>query len=572
MRNQQTTKLISQITLILVLLGGYVAEMSGQTARGINRRGAREQSRSARQAPRAVQRGRAIYTNPALAGDFPDPSVIRVGRDFYATATSSEWAPQFPLLHSRDLVNWEVIGAVFQRRPAWSVGNYWAPEIAADRGRYYVYYTARRKPERGEKEGPLCIAVATAPRPVGPYTDRGPLICQDAGSIDAFPVRDERGQRYMVWKYDGNSRQQPTPIYAQRMNEEGTKLIGEMKELMRNTEPWEAQLVEGPYIMRRGGYFYMFYSGNACCGRECNYAMGIARSRNLLGPWEKNPANPILVGNDEWKCPGHGTVVEDARGRDYMLYHAYHPRDSVYVGRQALLDEVEWTADGWARINGGRGASGRAPVPLNVPERNREYAFSDEFTTPVLRPGWQWIQSNEPVMRVNPRGGGSLTLSPNAQHARDMIGGVVGWWTTVGDYVATTKINRRSLRPNTYAGLSAYGDLENALGVVTDGNKVLLYRRERNNHQVVSEMPLPPGRGAVHLRMTARGGNKYQFAISRDGISYQSVGAELDGSYLPPWDRGVRVALTSGGSANARLSFEVVRIMPSRGESSAGIR
>src|SRR5215210_3336391 len=85
------------------------------------------------------------YTNPVIAGDYPDPSVIRVGREYWATATTSEWAPEFPLLRSRDLVNWQVTGAVFHKRPAWSVGNYWAPEIAEYRGRYYVYYVGHKK-------------------------------------------------------------------------------------------------------------------------------------------------------------------------------------------------------------------------------------------------------------------------------------------------------------------------------------------------------------------------------------------------------------------------------------------
>src|SRR4026207_381903 len=82
---------------------------------------------------------RATYRNPVVAGDYPDPSVIRVGKDYWATATSSEWGPQFPILHSRDLVNWEVVDNVFSKRPEWSVANYWAPEIAAHDGRYYIY-------------------------------------------------------------------------------------------------------------------------------------------------------------------------------------------------------------------------------------------------------------------------------------------------------------------------------------------------------------------------------------------------------------------------------------------------
>src|SRR3954452_19148652 len=84
------------------------------------------------------------YENPVIAGDYPDPSVIRVGKEYWATATSSEWGPQFPLLHSTDLVNWELVGNVFPHRPPWAVANFWAPEISAYNGRYFIYYVGRK--------------------------------------------------------------------------------------------------------------------------------------------------------------------------------------------------------------------------------------------------------------------------------------------------------------------------------------------------------------------------------------------------------------------------------------------
>ena len=132
-----------------------------------------------------------------------------------ATATTSQWAPIFPLLHSTDLVNWRRVGAVFQTPPAWSGGSYWAPEIAHDGDRFFIYYTARKK------DGPLCIAVADADRPDGPYTDHGPLICQPVGSIDAVAIRDENGRRFVVWKEDGNRKKQPTPLWAQPLSDDG---------------------------------------------------------------------------------------------------------------------------------------------------------------------------------------------------------------------------------------------------------------------------------------------------------------------------------------------------------------
>ncbi len=130
---------------------------------------------------------------------------------------------------------------------------------------------------------------------------------------------DENGALYLVWKEDGNSIGKPTPIWAQPLNSDGTKLTGEAKELIRNDTDWEGGVVEGPYVLRRGDWFYLFYSGNGCCGPGCNYALGVARAHALSGPWQKNPSNPILAGNGDWKCPGHGSVVTDETGRYWFF-------------------------------------------------------------------------------------------------------------------------------------------------------------------------------------------------------------------------------------------------------------
>ncbi len=518
---------------------------------------------SAQQRKRATQtrtasQPHAFYNNPAIAGDYPDPSIIRVGTDYWATSTTSDWAPEFPILHSRDLVNWQTVSAVFQERPLWSTGNYWAPEIAEYRGRFFVYYVGHKK------DGPLCVAVATSARPTGPYTDHGPLVCQDDGAIDPVPVTNENGERYLIWKEDGNSRNQPTPLWAQKLSNDGTKLVGEKKEILRNDAPWEAQLIEGPYVLRRGGYFYLFYSGNACCGRECNYALGVARARNLLGPWEKNPANPILKGNETWKCPGHGSIVADQRRRSFLFYHAYNARDSVYAGRQAMLDEVRWNANNWPTINEGKGPSVRAPSPLGISSHHVEYSFFDNFNAPRLLPGWQWPQSNQPVFRFErKRNGGELLLQPTSANASDLLGAVLAQTTTVGDYVATTVVDMRGMKPGARAGLAAYGDRENALGIAAGDGKVFVYRREKNEQKITSEINAPASQ-LVYLRMTATGGKQFRFAASFDGRAWTEVGDATEGAYLPPWDRAVRVALTSGGTADAIAKFDWMRITPSR--------
>ena len=499
-----------------------------------------------------------IYSNPVLGGDFPDPSVIRVGADYWGTATTSEWAPVFPLLHSRDLVNWKVEGSVFPKRPEWAVGNFWAPEIVEFRRRFFVYYVGRR---RG---GALTIAVASSARPGGPYSDHGPLISQEMGSIDPMMVLDEQRSPHLIWKEDGNSRKQPTVLWAQKLSEDGLQLIGEMKELFRNDAPWEGSVVEGPFVLRHRDWFYLFYSGNGCCGAGCNYALGVARSKQLLGPWEKNPANPILVGNDLWKCPGHGSIVADSDGREYLLYHAYSATESIHAGRQGLLDAVTWNSD-WPVINGGKGPSKRAPAPLGVGGQHAENSFFDDFTLSSLRPEWQWPQADEPKFTIYSSSAGRIILSPTADHAEDPIGAVLGVRTTLGDYIASTEIETRGTKSGSMAGLAAFSDRENALGAAVGGSKLVLWRRQKGKHEILASKNFP-NVPEVFLRMTVSGGRRFRFEVSRDSREWTGVGSEIevDGDFLPPWDRGVRVALTAGGTEDAVGKFDWIRIVPRR--------
>jgi xylan 1,4-beta-xylosidase len=494
----------------------------------------------------------AIYRNPVLLGDYPDPSVIRVGDEYWATATTSEWAPLFPLLRSRDLVNWEHVGNIFDRRPGWAVGNFWAPELFQHKGKFYVYYVGRK---RG---GPLSLAVATADKPTGPWTDHGPLIGQDAGSIDAFPVVDTDGTLYMIWKEDGNSRKQPTPLWIQKLSDDGLKLVGEMRELFRNDAVWENNLVEGPAVIRRGDYWYLFYAANACCGRACSYGQGVARAKNLLGPWEKFANNPIVLGNEKWKCPGHGTLVRDREGRDWFLYHAYANDTFIYVGRQGVLDLVTWKEDGWPVINSGKGTSIEATSPMPNVVQHVPYEFSDDFSARRLKPQWQWPQNNEPRVSLS---SGKLNLSSIATNRDTFVASIVAVKTATGDYSATAHLDAKSVGPGETAGLSAFGDRENALGVSLRGGQLVVWKRQRNKHEMLSTNSAPSGE-TIFLRMGANAGHKFSFTASANGKEWKALGGNVDveGDYLPPWDRGIRVALVSGGE-NSSVEFRSLQIV-----------
>jgi beta-xylosidase len=463
-----------------------------------------------------------------MRGDHPDPSVVLVGDTYWASATTSNWLPAFPILSSKDLVNWESKGFVFTEKPDWADYYFWAPEISYDNGKVYIYYSAHKK------NGNLCLGVASADKPEGPYKDHGPLICQEAGSIDGFPMRDENGKLYIIWKEDGNSVRKPTPIWAQQINEERTALIGEKVELFRNVAGWEGNLVEGVSMLKIGEYIYAFYAAAGCCGTGCTYQTGVARAKNLLGPWEKYDKNPILTNEQEWKCPGHGTPVVK-NGRYYFLYHAYDKESNIYTGRQGILKEFTTTEDGWIKF---------------VPSEDNDIpvtSFVDKFKGRTLHNNWQWSVFNSPVLSQK---GGRMTLRSGTLPA----GSFIGTKTISGNYTATVKINTRS--GTAAAGIGSIGDDENAIMLLSDANALTII-------QVKSGKATETHRYAVtktknkYLQMQVTGGRNIRFLYSDSGKEFKPLNEQtIDGAYLPPWDRALRVGLISRGAPSNRAVFD----------------
>jgi beta-xylosidase len=477
-----------------------------------------------------------------MPGDFPDPSVVKVGDTYWASATSSNWGPAFPLLKSDNLTEWQLVGHVFpDKLPAWADYYFWAPEITQEGNKTYVFYSAHKK------GGNLAVGVASADRPEGPYTDHGPLVAQAAGSIDGFPMRDEKGQLYLIWKEDGNSINQPTPIWAQPLNEGRTALTGTKTELFRNTEPWEGNLVEGVSMVKHGDYFYAFYAANGCCGPACTYGTGVARAKSLLGPWEKNPRNPIIAASEAWRCPGHGTVTQGFDGRWFLLHHAYAGSSFENVGRQGVLSEFVWKDDNWPEFT----ANASVPAKSN-PAATRPIA--DEFTGDKLGLDWQWPIEDKPKFALS---NGQLRLTAHPAKG----GAALGRHTLTAAYTAsTTLLAPASLPANTAAGLAAHGDPNNALALTTGGGKLRLWERRAGKQRVLAETALPATAGkALQLRMQVSGGNSYRFSWSADGTTWTNPLANngaIDGKFLPPWDRGVRVGVIAQGPASVTAAFE----------------
>lgn len=500
---------------------------------------------------RRIPSARATYRNPVLHGDFPDPSVIRVGeRDFFAVTTSTEWAPYFPVFHSRDLVQWNRIGAVFGDRPDWATGQFWAPELSYRDGRFYVYYTARKK------KGPLSIAVATATHPAGPWTDHGPLVGQQNGSIDATTAVCD-GRPWLVWKEDGNALGRATTLWCQRLSDDGLSLTGPAHALMVNDAAWEDNVIEAPCVLERDGWYYLFYSGNRCCGETCRYAVGVARARSITGPWTKCERNPIMAGNAAFRGPGHGSVVTTHDRRTFYLYHAYaNVAGATTVGREMMLDEIAWESDGWPSINAGAGPSQRASAPFGWRlSKDELLPFVADFKRP-LDATWQWPQHQDRAAWS--QHGRVLRLDVPAGQHRRQAAAVLARPARSLDYTASTGVVAQRTSRNVMASLAVYGNGANALGIGVRGTDVLVWQRKADVYHERVLGTVAGGRD-VQLRIDCIWGKAYRLSYGEGAGSVTSAEV-IDGSYLPPWDRGVRVALMALGKPGGSAVFSGLRI------------
>jgi beta-xylosidase len=263
----------------------------------------------------AMLRGHVTF-----ACDFPDPMVLRARGRYYAYGTATGWergGATFPILVSSDLRRWRPIGDALINEPSWARGDLWAPHVLAARGRYFLYYSARRRADDVH-----CLAVATAMRPQGPFVDRGPLACHDRlsrGYIDPAALV-HHGRTYLFFSVD---RPRHT-LSVLELRRDLLRARGPRRTVLGVRLPWQrsrvSETVEGPTPMRRGGRFYLFYSAGCWC---LDYRMGYAVADDPMGPYRDGRGNPLLTGNPSLLAPGGGTVFQSARGRSWLAFHAW---------------------------------------------------------------------------------------------------------------------------------------------------------------------------------------------------------------------------------------------------------
>lgn len=490
-----------------------------------------------------AQNDERTYKNPVISGDFPDPSVIRVGSDFYAAGTTSDFAPNFALYHSKDLINWQRIGAVFSEPPAWVKGDCWAPELFYKDGTYYVYYTARKR-----KDGISCIGVATTKNLSEGFTDYGPLIEWGKEAIDAYVFKDDDDKLYITWKAYGLD-DRPIEILASALSSDGLSLVGEPFTLTDPAEGWIERGDEGQCIVKRNGYYYLFYSVGGCCDNKCDYRVHVARAKSLRGKWEQHEPNPILQGGDLWKCSGHGTLVQTADGRHFYLYHAYHARDFEFVGRQGLLDELLWDDEtGWPYFKHGSTPSKEAPVPFKGSVQQNNIDITDDFTSDAYDTFWQWDMNLSQPSRSKGKG---LTL----KNEKD---GLCFWGvnTQSADYTIETSVKNVNEH---FKGLTVYGGPNDLLAWGISGNKIHLFQLTRGEKTELFSQSIET-RAPVFLKIEAIGGQLYRFYWSGNNTEWNSITEKIDdvdGTVLPQWGKGLRVGFLLDGLDNVGVFSHV---------------
>jgi arabinan endo-1,5-alpha-L-arabinosidase len=335
--------------------------------------------------PVPEQRSPATYSNPVLDADFPDPAVLKARDGFYYVYATQGGGGDASIhniqaARSRNLVEWEKLSDVLPAKPAWAskTQDFWAPHVHEAKGRYYLYYSANPDVALTDESRGLCLAVATADRPEGPFADIGrPLQCGPSFvNIDPMAYDDQAtGKRLLYWGSGFG------PIKVQELAPDrisfapGSAPI-DLIQPVKSEDPAEYErLIEGAWVIRRGGWYYLFYSGDNCCGPKAHYAALVARSKSATGPFETLEAatgaanSVILEQRGIWVAPGHNSMVEDARGDYWMLYHAVDsrrprskPTDDVNTRRVMLIDRIVWK-EGWPRVEGNGPSTGPRPRP-----------------------------------------------------------------------------------------------------------------------------------------------------------------------------------------------------------------
>lgn len=496
----------------------------------------------------------AAVKNPVLTGFHPDPSMIRVGDDYYIATSTFEWFPGVAVYHSRDLVHWELLPAPLTRLSQLNMTGeqsstgVWAPDLSYCDGRFYLIYTDVKTGNGGMTFYDVRNYLVTTDDICGEWSE--PVYLNGSG-FDPSLFHDDDGRSWLVnmqfdyrpWniRFGG--------IVIQEYSKEEKKLIGEPKNIFVGTT---RRVTEAPHIYKKDGYYYLFCAEG---GTKYDHCETVVRSKNILGPYELSPYSPLITSKPYPSNPlqkaGHASLAEGKNGKWYLAHLCGRPvgeERCCILGRETAIQEVVWE-NGWPRLLSG---VNEPEEYLEVPDDNMSLETAKEWAKTEIWSGQDWRDDFEGT-NWNPR---FLSLRiPLSERAS--LNERKGWLRLYGResleslyeqsflaarqqhfyFQADTKLEFNPVSYQQMAGLVYYYDtLSHYYLCVTaheQRGRVITVM-----HKVLNQFSMPlgvgisiPEEGAVYLRLIGEK-EKAQFYYSLDGVNYEKVGEALDATVL----------------------------------------
>jgi xylan 1,4-beta-xylosidase len=494
------------------------------------------------------------YRNPVIPGFHPDPSILRVGRDFYAVTSTFSWYPGLPILHSTDLVNWRIIGNAIGRPGMVDFSGIgtnrglFAPAITHQDGRFWIVNT--------------CIEcggnfVITAEDPAGPWSDP---VWLDFGGIDPSLFFAEDGTAWIVYndappgppEYEGHR-----ALWLQQFDPVAMKMLPK-RILLRDkgvdpaTKPVWA---EGPHIYKVGDWYYLLTAEG---GTADQHSQAIYRSRALQGPYEPGPNNPILTQRDlpadrpdRIEATGHADLVQLEDGSWWGVFLATRPfaRQSTLLGRETFLLPVTWK-DGWPRF-----LEKGAPVPLMPPAPKLPASsgaawdnWREEFASPLSN---EWLALRTPGAAAQwaVRGGALEVIAGPAAPGGMARPAFTGRRLRHHKALFTTRLAFAPERRGDFAGLLAFMDETHFLAAGKEQGRIVVRLRtsagDWTGGKEVASAPLE-GDGPVDLKLALDGGTAAVFVRHEGSAAWRQVGGPINVEPLASVHAGLFTGLVVG--------------------------
>ncbi len=499
---------------------------------------------------RVADNGDGTYKNPILYADYSDPDAIRVGDDFYLTSSSFNSAPGLPILHSKDLVNWKIIGHALTRQPPFDVFNkpqhgngVWAPTIRYHDSEFYIFYP---DPDYG-------IYMIKARDATGPWSE--PLLIKQAkGWIDPCPFWDDDGQAYLINAFAASRSGIKSMLTISRMAPDGMKLLSGGTLVFDGHD--KNPTTEGPKLYKRNGYYYIFAPAG---GVEQGWQL-VLRSKNIFGPYEQRVV--LAQGRTDVNGPHQGAWVDTQTGESWFI----HFQDMGAYGRIVHLQPLKWIND-WPVIGNDPDGDGTGEPVRTYKKPNVGNSFpietpqeSDEFDGNKLGVQWQW-QANPESNWVFPSSSmGILRLfcvirSPEFRNFWDMPNLLLQKFPAPS-FTATTKVRFLPQGDGDKIGLVVMGsDYAYVAAKKTPDNILIQFAscKDADKHSTEKESAgLKMPSDVIYFRVQVGMNALCKFSYSSDGNQFVNIG-ELFEAKKGRWI-GARIGIFATGLGNTRES------------------